>query len=158
MGDANTLVVCYLDRLHRNLADLMDTIKLADAQGWSLIILDLGGEPVDTKTAIGRLIIQVLGAVAEMQSNMTSERVKASMDKMKEEGYVFGPSRRISDELSNHICALYNSGMTYAQVARRLEEEGHITAHGNAHWCPKSLRNHVAWRMGDMYSPHPAHR
>lgn len=47
----------------------------ADAEGWDLVILDLD---VDTLTPSARLILRVVGAVAEYESDLIADRARAT--------------------------------------------------------------------------------
>ena len=73
-GDADTLLVLYLDRLARNLRDLLYLFELSEVQGWTIVILDLMGDTVDSRSASGKLMISVLGAVAQFTSDLRSRR------------------------------------------------------------------------------------
>jgi site-specific DNA recombinase len=42
-GDADTLLIKYLDRLSRKLKDILDLFETAESEGWSIVILDIGG-------------------------------------------------------------------------------------------------------------------
>lgn len=69
------LVVVYrLDRVARSLLDLLRVLNHAKQQGCGLKSLC---EPIDTSTPIGVFILQVLGAVAELERNIIRERAVA---------------------------------------------------------------------------------
>jgi DNA invertase Pin-like site-specific DNA recombinase len=65
------LVVTKLDRLGRSLEHLIELAKLLQARGVDLVVLDQG---IDTSTAIGRLFFQIIGAIAEFEHALMSER------------------------------------------------------------------------------------
>ena len=65
------LVVTKLDRLGRSLEHLIELSKLLQARGVDLVVLDQG---IDTSTAVGRLFFQVIGAIAEFEHALMSER------------------------------------------------------------------------------------
>jgi site-specific DNA recombinase len=74
-GRFSTIVVFDLSRLSRSLRDLLNTLHLLEDFG---VGLESKKENVDTKTAFGRLILSVLGAINQMESDITSERVSAA--------------------------------------------------------------------------------
>jgi DNA invertase Pin-like site-specific DNA recombinase len=65
------LVITKLDRLGRSLEHLIDLSKLLDSRGVDLVVLDQG---IDTSTAVGRLFFQIIGAIAEFEHSLMSER------------------------------------------------------------------------------------
>lgn len=70
------IVVWKLDRLGRSLKDVLITVdELADN---NINVRSLT-EPVDTTSPMGRLMMQILLAVAEMERNLISERTRTSM-------------------------------------------------------------------------------
>jgi DNA invertase Pin-like site-specific DNA recombinase len=65
------LVVTKLDRLGRSLEHLIELSKRLQAAGVDLVVLDQG---IDTSTAVGRMFFQILGAIAEFEHALMSER------------------------------------------------------------------------------------
>ncbi|MFL6115731.1 MAG: recombinase family protein [Catenulispora sp.] len=65
------LVVTKLDRLGRSLDHLIELSKQLQAKGVDLVVLDQG---IDTSTAVGRMFFQILGAIAEFEHALMSER------------------------------------------------------------------------------------
>lgn len=65
------LVVTKLDRLGRSLEHLTELSKLLQDRGVDLVVLDQG---IDTSTAVGRMFFQILGAIAEFEHALMSER------------------------------------------------------------------------------------
>jgi DNA invertase Pin-like site-specific DNA recombinase len=65
------LVITKLDRLGRSLEHLIELSKLLQTGGVDLVVLDQG---IDTSTAVGRMFFQILGAIAEFEHALMSER------------------------------------------------------------------------------------
>jgi hypothetical protein len=66
------LVVTKLDRLGRTLVNLIELSKdRLESRGVDLVVLDQG---IDTSTAVGRMFFQILGAIAEFERPLMSER------------------------------------------------------------------------------------
>ena len=65
------LVITKLDRLGRSLEHLIELSRLLQTRGVDLVVLDQG---IDTSTAVGRMFFQVLGAIAEFEHALMSER------------------------------------------------------------------------------------
>ena len=86
------LIVTKLDRLARSMADLMQIIKRIKEAGTSLRVL--GALGLDTSTATGKLMLDVLGAVAEFERDLMLERQRVGIAKAKAEGKYKGRSVR----------------------------------------------------------------
>lgn len=89
-GEVDSVVAFKLDRLFRDCCDCLDVTKAWDKRGVSLHLLDLGGQAVDTSTAIGRFFLTVMAGAAELERNQIRERTAAAMAHMKAEGLYTG--------------------------------------------------------------------
>jgi DNA invertase Pin-like site-specific DNA recombinase len=65
------LIITRLDRLGRSLEHLIELSKLLQQRGVDLVVLDQG---IDTSTAVGRMFFHILGAIAEFEHALMSER------------------------------------------------------------------------------------
>ena len=72
----DTLVVTCLDRIGRDIIDILSTVKRLEALGIRLIIMDFMGAPIDTQTPMGNFILQIRSAFAEFESRMNAKRVE----------------------------------------------------------------------------------
>ena len=68
---SDQLVITKLDRLGRSLEHLIELSKQLQTRGVDLVVLDQG---IDTSTAVGRMFFQILGAIAEFEHALMSER------------------------------------------------------------------------------------
>lgn len=76
-GRASALVVVKLDRLTRSVRDLGSLVERYFATGrFSLLSV---GEQIDTRSAAGRLVLNVLASVAQWEREATGERTSAAM-------------------------------------------------------------------------------
>ncbi|MGH3411152.1 MAG: recombinase family protein [Streptosporangiaceae bacterium] len=73
LRQGDTLVVTKLDRLGRSLGDLIELVTSLGHRGVDVVVIDQG---IDTTTAAGKLLFHVLGAVAEFEQDLISERTK----------------------------------------------------------------------------------
>ena len=94
MRSGDTLVVWKLDRLGRSLKDLIGMVEKLDAQGINFVSLT---DSINTQTPTGRLFFHFMGAMAEWERNMISERTKAGMAVKRAEGVKFGRAHSIRD-------------------------------------------------------------
>jgi DNA invertase Pin-like site-specific DNA recombinase len=116
LRDGDVLTVTKLDRLARSISDLCAIVKRIEAKGAALRILGMG---LDTGTANGRLMLNVLGSVAQFEREVMLERQREGIAKAKGEGKYKGrkPTARAK---SDEIAALAQSGMTRAAIAEKL--------------------------------------
>lgn len=85
-GDA--VVVARLDRLARSVVDFGALITESQRCGWSIVVLD---QQLDTSTANGRLVANVLASVAQWEREINSERTRAALAVARARG-TFNPS------------------------------------------------------------------
>jgi DNA invertase Pin-like site-specific DNA recombinase len=85
--DGDTLVVTKLDRLARSVRHLGDIVEDLEGRKVGLRVLDLG---LDTGNATGKLMLNVLGSVAQFEREMMLERQKEGIAKAKREGKYHG--------------------------------------------------------------------
>ncbi len=78
--EIGTVIVWKLDRAFRNALDCLRAVEEWDRLGVSLRIVDLGGQPIDTKSAAGKFMLTVVAAVAEMERSNARERQRAGID------------------------------------------------------------------------------
>jgi DNA invertase Pin-like site-specific DNA recombinase len=112
----DTLVVTRLDRLARSVADLVAIVARIEAKGASLRILAMN---LDTGTPTGRLMLNVLGSVAQFEREVMLERQREGIAKAKSEGKYRGraPTARAK---AGEVRRLVGEGMTREAVAERL--------------------------------------
>ena len=81
------VVVFKLDRAFRSVKDMHDTLA-----AWELLGIEFSSlrEQFETSTAVGRLLLNLLAAVAEFELEMIRERVKAGMDRARRQGKRIG--------------------------------------------------------------------
>jgi site-specific DNA recombinase len=90
--DAGTCAgVCIfaIDRLTRSLRDLLDLVERLERHGVSLIAVR---EQIDTSGVMGRFVLSLLGAVAQLEREMIGQRVRAAMAHRKGQGAFIGGS------------------------------------------------------------------
>src|SRR3984885_16165133 len=73
--DGDTLTVTKLDRLARSVGDLLEIVARLEVKKVSLRVLSMSGaQPLDTGTAMGRLMLAVIGAVGQAEREAMLER------------------------------------------------------------------------------------
>jgi DNA invertase Pin-like site-specific DNA recombinase len=114
--DEDVLVVTKLDRLARSMRDLLDIVARIEAKGAALRILSMN---LDTTTATGKLMLNVLGSVAEFERSMMLERQREGIAKAKSEGKYRGrapTARAKADDVQRLLAAGYAPGEVATQL------------------------------------------
>ena len=82
-GQYTDIVTMKLDRMFRLTTDVLTTIDELNDAGIDLHIVDLNGEAVDTSTTMGRFFLTLMGALAEMERGLISERTTEAMNQLR---------------------------------------------------------------------------
>lgn len=93
--DGDTLIVSRLDRVARSTLHLC---TIADALQRKNVALQVLDQNIDTSDATGRLLFNMLAAIAEFETELRSERQLDGINKAKELGVKFGRSKRLSPQ------------------------------------------------------------
>lgn len=110
--DGDTLVVTKLDRLARSLPDARDIADELTAKG---VVLSLGGSTTDS---VGRLLFNVLGMVAEFESDLIRMRTREGMAVAKAKGRLKGKQPKLSAIQRKLLLKLYDADEhTQAELA-----------------------------------------
>jgi DNA invertase Pin-like site-specific DNA recombinase len=108
------LVVVRLDRLGRNTRDVLNLVHEADQKGAFITVLD---PHVTTKGEPGRIVLTVLGMVAEMERRFIKERQRDGIEKAKAEGVYKGGKPRIDRDA---VLTLHTEGKGPSEIAKTL--------------------------------------
>lgn len=161
-GQADALLVCKLDRLTRSVRDLGTLLDgwFGRKDGPALLSVQ---EQVDTRTAGGRLVLNVLMSVAQWERETIGERTASAMAHMKSEGEYTGgrapygwqadaegklhpvPTEQAAIVLAQQ---LHGEGHSLRRVGALLTEAGHLSRSGGA-WHASSVRVVLAARLSD---------
>lgn len=119
------LVVTKLDRLGRSLEHLLELSGVLQERGVALVILDQG---IDTSTPVGRMFFQILGAIAEFEGAMASERTRDGLDAARARGRTGGQRPKLTPRQARIAQEMYDElgpdGRRAYTVQRIAEEFG----------------------------------
>lgn len=111
----DTLVVTKLDRLARSLSDARD---IADEPTRKGVALDLGGSVYNPNDPVGKLMFNILGMIAEFESDLIRARTREGMAVAKAKGRLRGKPPKLSKAQEAHVVSLYQGGAhTTAEIA-----------------------------------------
>jgi len=116
LRDGDTFVVTKLDRLARSMKDLLEIVERIQEKGATLKVLSMS---LDTGTATGKLMLNVLGSVAEFERAMMLERQREGIEKARLAGKYKGrkPTARAK---SKEVVERLKAGERPTDVAREL--------------------------------------
>jgi len=125
------LVVWKLDRLGRNLSELIQTadlIRKREAQLFSIT------EKIETNTASGKLMFHMIGMFAQFERDMIAERTRAGLAARKARGQALGRKAVIQagSQRWNEVVQLMRDGLSFVQIANKLEGVSKSTLYNNA--------------------------
>lgn len=116
LREGDVVVVWKLDRLSRSLKELLLILDKIDSAGVGFRSMT---EHVDTTTAAGRMMMQMLGSFAEFERSMIRERTRAGLATAREDGRVGGRPRSLNDKQRREVADAVRSGRkTAADMAR----------------------------------------
>jgi len=112
----DTLIVTKLDRLARSIRDLLNLLDEIKAAGAHIRALD---DPwLDTSSAHGELILQIMGSLYEFERKLIRSRCDEGIRRAKARGAVFGRKRVLDHGEKRKIAERYAAGETIAELAR----------------------------------------
>jgi DNA invertase Pin-like site-specific DNA recombinase len=138
-----TAVVAYkLDRLFRNCADCLTTTAQWDKKDIALHLVDMGGQTLDTSTAMGRFFLTVMAGAAELERGLVIERTTTAMAHKKALGQRVGDipyGYQLADDgktleedageqaLINAVRSARNRGLSQRAIVTELTRQGFTT-------------------------------
>ncbi|WP_327092609.1 recombinase family protein [Nonomuraea sp. NBC_01738] len=112
----DTLIIWKIDRLGRNLRDLIDIVTTLDQRGVGVKSLTNG--IVDTTTAHGKLVFGMFALMAEYEAALIAERTTAGLQAARARGRKGGRKPKMTTDLIDKAQRMYDSGQfTMAEIA-----------------------------------------
>ena len=121
LDHGDTLIVWKLDRLGRSLRDLiaiLDDLKQRGVKFRSLT------EAIDTDTATGRAMWQMIGVLAALERSLIAECTRAGVKDAKRRGVKFGRKRKLTAHQIGHARKLIEAGERRSDAATLSWESG----------------------------------
>lgn len=146
---ADALIVAKLDRLTRSVKDLGSLID----DYFSTYSLVSVNEKIDTSSATGRMVLNVLASVSQWEREVIAERIVVALQVKKSTGYKLGQApfgysnvdgllveNEKEQEILSEIATLQAKGYCYNAIATELNRRGYAT------------RRNKQWTRGNLYS------
>ena len=140
----DTIIITKLDRLTRSVRDLADLLELFERRGVSLVSVN---ESLDTATAAGRLVLNVMASVSQWEREAIGERTADALRHKKAIGervgnIAFGfrlaadglhiEQDEAEQEIIDKIKELTGAGFSLRDIANELNRQGFTTRRGGA--------------------------
>ena len=110
------VVLCWkVDRFGRSLKHLVNALADLDSYGIAFVSLR---DNLDLSTPSGRLMFQIIGAMAEFERSLIQERVRAGLRNAKLKGKTLGRPRRIVN--GDEMARLRGQGASFREIAKAV--------------------------------------
>jgi DNA invertase Pin-like site-specific DNA recombinase len=117
LREKDVVIVWKLDRLSRSLKDLLHIMEKIEAKGAGFRSLT---ESIDTTSAAGRMMMQMVGSFAEFERAMIRERTKAGLATARQQGRIGGRRPKLNKHQRAEIIKLVSSGNKTISESARL--------------------------------------
>lgn len=134
---ARHVVSLKLDRLFRDAADALQQTRVWDGAGIGLHLIDIGGQSINTSTAMGRMFLTMMAGFAELERNLISERTAFALQNKKQRREVYsalplgytgdnGRLIRVDEEarVVAEIKSMRGQGRSLWEIAKDLNKRG----------------------------------
>lgn len=161
-ADRIPLVVPSLSRIGRRVKIIQDTLEELENAGCSFISCS---ECIDSSGACGKMIVNVMSGLAEMERDLVSERTKAALTTIREAGKKTGGKlapfgwdaledgtlveNEREQEALDFMFALKKEGFSLRRIGQELKRRGFLTKSGLTEWQAKVVRSclHVVTQL-----------
>lgn len=131
----DTLIVWKLDRLGRSLLEVLQTCEALERKGARLHVIT---ENIDPASVMGRFMLHLLAALAEMERGLIIERTKAGLEAARARGRVGGRLRTVTPADERKAIKMLRAGAGVAEVAAALGvSKSLIHQRRRGEWAPR---------------------
>jgi DNA invertase Pin-like site-specific DNA recombinase len=143
--EVDAVCVFKLDRAFRNAGDCLSVVAGWDKAGIALHLSDMGGQALDTSTAIGKMFLTMMAGYAEFERSQTSERTTMALGSKVARGdmrigadapygWAYSGTALVEVPAEQAVIALARelraSGVSFRKLCERLTELGHANRFG----------------------------
>jgi DNA invertase Pin-like site-specific DNA recombinase len=143
-SDVDVVIIAKLDRLTRSVADLAELLKRFERRGVSLVSV---ADALDTRSAAGRLVLNIMVSVSQWEREAIGERTRDAMRHKRRTGQRVGTvpfgycvasdGVRLEEdsreqEILHQMRSLRLGGQSTRQIASELNRRGFATRRGTA--------------------------
>jgi DNA invertase Pin-like site-specific DNA recombinase len=143
-GAVNAVIIAKLDRLTRSVKDLAELLERFSRRGVSLVSV---AESLDTGSAAGRLVMNIMASVSQWEREAIGERTRDAMRHKRANGQRVGniafgyrlaaDGRQLEEDAAEQdilarMRRMKAAGHTTRQIAEELNRQGYVTRRGTA--------------------------
>jgi site-specific DNA recombinase len=149
-GEVQTIVIAKLDRLTRSVKDLAELLERFERKGVSLVSV---AESLDTGSAAGRLVLNIMTAVSQWEREAIGERTATALRHKRDTGRVFNHVpygfERNGDTLVplpgeqaiiSRVRLMHSNGYSLRKIAAALNGDGVPTKKGRS-WASQTVKD-----------------
>jgi len=150
-GEVELVIIAKLDRLTRSVRDLAELLELFQKRSVSLVSV---AESLDTGSAGGRLVLNIMASVSQWEREAIGERTATALRHKRTQGRVFNHVpfgfQRSGDELvllpvEQSVIATMkawrDAGWTLRAIAGELNSSGIPTKRGAGRWHAQTVKD-----------------
>jgi DNA invertase Pin-like site-specific DNA recombinase len=147
------VVALKLDRIFRNAADALVTVRSWTESGIALHLVDMAGISIDTNSSMGTLFLTLLAAFGEFEANLIRERTSAALRHKKSHGEAYNHApygsniedgKLVANVTEQAVIArmatLREQGVSYGRIADSLNADD-VPTKRNAAWGAQTVKN-----------------
>lgn len=118
LTQGSVLVVNSVDRIGRDTIDVLSTIDACAAKGAKVCVLAYGN--LDLTSEMGRVIVTMAAAFAQLERSYLKTRTKAGMARTKAAGTKLGPPLKIAPDTLEQILVAKKEGLTLEKISNKF--------------------------------------
>ena len=151
-GQVRHVIALKLDRLFRSAVDALSTTAEWDKQGIALHLVDMGGQSLNTGSAMGRMMLTLMAGFAQFERDLTAERTTSALAHKKANNQAYSPTpygkdrdgERLTDNtqeqgIIRQMRELRENGSSLRGIAEHLNSNG-ISSKQGKQWHASSVR------------------
>jgi putative DNA-invertase from lambdoid prophage Rac len=126
------VIITMIDRLGRSASDILNVVEELKNRGIKLKVMQFDG--MDITSAMGKMILTCMSAMAELERNLLIERTIAGLSRTKEQGTKLGAPLTVEPKVLTEAVRLKKAGLGWSAIGMHLN-------------TPKSTlhRTYTAW-------------
>lgn len=128
----DTVMCTMVDRLGRSASDVLHTVETFKKRGIHLRVMQFDG--VDVTSPMGKLILTVMAACAELEKNLLVERTISGLKRTKEQGTVLGRPMKIDPPMLKAMCKDRKDGLSLDKISEKYAIHKATVAQTIAKW------------------------
>lgn len=128
----DTVICTAIDRLGRSATDILQSVDMFKDKGIKLRIIQF--DSIDITSAVGRMILTCMSAMAELEKNLLVERTVAGLARTKAQGTKLGQPLKISPTILRKLCEEKEYGASLDTLSRKYNIPRNSIARNIAKW------------------------